>query len=182
MPVNEGPSTITVGSICYSCMHMAAGTCPYGNHQRNSALYFKGDIRGKCSEYTPILEAESKNKMKKNAKNMKDSQLNIEIYRKIMALNDQDAKKIVDYWDKLFPHEYSVQMATDEVETGPKGPQEKGPHGKGKGKGECKKEKNKDKHKDKDIKNWYKDTKTKAKEDGKRKNVFPEDFKNNTGE
>jgi len=180
MPVNEGPLTVTVGEICLSCVYYATGSCPYGNHKISSSLYFKGDIRGKCNEFSPIVEARS-NKMNKTAENMKDSQLNVELYRKIMALSDKEREKVIGYWDKLFPHEYSVDMATDDVETCPK---DMKPNKKTKKEFDSEKKEKKEevkneikKENDDNVKNWYKRP-TKKNDDGnKRKDVFSDGFK-----
>ena len=180
MPVNESPLTVTVGEICFSCAYYATGSCPYGNHKIASSMYFKGDIRGKCNEFSPIVEARS-NKMKKTAENMKDSQLNVEIYRKIMAVSDKERDKVIGYWDKLFPHEYSVDMATDDIETGPKNIENKD---KTEEKANCNKKekveedkKNDKKEKDDNVKNWYKKPSKKNDSEGKRKDVFSDGFK-----
>ena len=94
MPIRETPNTVTVGKICMSCGLLATATCPYKNHVRysqgQSPLFFKGDNRGKCCYYQPVQSAGGSESMQRTAKNMRDSEINVEIYKKIMALKDDE--------------------------------------------------------------------------------------------
>lgn len=107
------PNTVTVGHICLSCGLLSTGSCPYGNHSKTSVSQFKGDIRGKCSYYQPILEAKEKNQMIKTAKDMTDAELNIAIYKKIFAMDKTLREKTENYWELLFPKEYAEKMVDD---------------------------------------------------------------------
>lgn len=124
MPVEEGPNTVTVGTICYGCALYQTKECPYGNHNKTSAMDFKGDIRGKCNFYQPVYEllAQGNGKMQKlAASEMNDSQLNVELYRKVMAMSDEDRGKVFNYWKILFPEDYAEDMADDDIDSGQKG-------------------------------------------------------------
>lgn len=118
MPINETPNTVTVGSICFGCQYFLTKECPYKNHTRQSALFFKGDIRGKCSYYKPVLRAENKS-MRKTAEKMSDSELNVELYKVIMALSKGEQQHLYDYWIKMYKTapEFVKDMVTDDVET-----------------------------------------------------------------
>jgi len=103
-------SEVTVGAICLSCGLYSAFECPYNNHQKTSTLDFKGDIRGKCIYYHPIFTAGEDNNMQKTASQLKDSELNIELYRKMRKLSSKEIEKFIMYWDHMYPDSYSRQM------------------------------------------------------------------------
>ena len=58
--------------------------------------------------------------MKKTAKEMSDAELNVQLYRKIMALDQSERKKLSDYWTSIFGA-YGVEMVTDKNESAQKG-------------------------------------------------------------
>lgn len=177
MPINETPNTVTVGQICYSCILFASEACPYGNHKKTSSLEFKGDIRGKCSLFQEIVEAKSK-KMIKSAQQMTDDELNISLYRKIMAMSNKEKGKFIGYWDKLFPTEYAEEMGDESNKSKQKG------LNKGKDTEDLEKKEDKwnsqkkeDAHNTKKMKDWYKNPQKKENDNGKRKDQFPDTFK-----
>jgi len=123
MPVQETANTVTVGSICLSCALYATKTCPYGNHQRASVGQFQGDIRGKCIYYMPITEAKDNKMVKessidKESAILKESDLNISLFKKLYAMPDKQREKLFEFWDKIFPSDYAAEMVTDDIETG----------------------------------------------------------------
>jgi len=118
MPINETPNTVTVGKICLFCTFFATKECPYKNHNKKSITAFTGDIRGKCIFYDPIaVMANEGNKMVKQACNMDNSELNINLFKKVMSLNKTERKKLFDYWDYIYPSDYAEDMVTDDIET-----------------------------------------------------------------
>lgn len=162
MPVNETVNTVTVGRICLSCTFFATKECPYKNHDKQSITTFTGDIRGKCIFYDPIAEAAASREgaMIKKACDMKDSELNIDLFKKVMALTSKDRKKLFEYWDYIYPADYAEDMVTDDVETKQRGTGKKSV-------------------KPKDIKEIGKNKKNKSKKNPKwyGENKFPEPFK-----
>ena len=113
MPIKETPNTVTVGHICFSCALRATKQCPYKNHLINKVTAFRGDIMGKCCYYLPLVEAETENRMTKEAAMVTEAQLNVDLYRKISSLNDKQRKDLFDYWSHLFPKDYAKEMVTD---------------------------------------------------------------------
>ena len=107
------PNTVTVGHICFSCGLLSTNSCPYGNHTKTSVSQYKGDIRGKCSHYQPVLEAKGKSNMIKTAKEMTDAELNIAIYKKIFAMDEGLRENTEKYWEYLFPKDYAEKMVDD---------------------------------------------------------------------
>jgi hypothetical protein len=128
MPVDDG-SGVLVGEICESCIHLrpieGVAPCPYGNSQwPDKKTVFVGEDGtpgSKCHQYVNYddigIEA-GKTGMKKQASKMSESELNVNLYRKVLALDEKNRNKLFHYWDYLFPNEYAKQMVTDEVETG----------------------------------------------------------------
>lgn len=123
----EGLSVVTVGQRCLSCIKLQTNNCPYGNHLRidpSTKNYltttFVGDPgTNKCYYYEPIpeeIEIMSLNskKITKTAEKMRDSELNSELYRKIMSMSELDRKKFISYWD-FYDKDYSKEMADDVV-------------------------------------------------------------------
>ena len=115
------PNTVTVGNICLSCGLLSTNSCRYGNHNKTSVTQFKGDIRGKCSEFQPILEAKGKANMIKTAKEMTDAELNIAVYKKIFAMDKAIRDKTENYWHLLFPKDYAKKMVDDKNDSAQKG-------------------------------------------------------------
>lgn len=130
MPIDDG-SGVNVGSICEGCIHLrpmdGVPSCPYGNSQwPDKKLFFVGEDStpgSKCHVYKTYddigIEAKS-NSIKKNASKMSDSELNVSLYRKVLALDEKNQKKLYNYWDFLFPSDYAEDMVTDTNESGPK--------------------------------------------------------------
>lgn len=113
MPQNK-PSTITVGAKCFSCILYASKQCPYGNHlPGRTQLTFKGDVRGKCSYYIPIDAMANSSKNIKTAASMKDTELNVELYKKIAMLNKKQKEKLFHYWKILYGPKYADEMVDD---------------------------------------------------------------------
>lgn len=108
------PETITVGAKCFSCALYVSQQCPYGNHKRKHQTRFQGDIRGKCGYYFPIQTASGKSDMKKEASTMKDTELNVELYRRIAKLDNDQRAKLFNYWQKLYGPSYADKMVDDE--------------------------------------------------------------------
>jgi len=126
MPLsNKGtPNTVTPGQICYGCINLQAGTCPYGNKFGDSTLNFKGHPgSGTCEFFTPYPEQYAEgNKMKKvSAKDLKEAQLNMSLYKKVMALSESNRNRLFDYWKKIYDDDprYASELVTDYVETAP---------------------------------------------------------------
>lgn len=117
MPVNESPNCVTVGSVCLGCALLITRQCPYKNHLRTQVTQFQGDIRGKCTYYISAVEAKGERDMIKEANMIKESELNVSLYKKIFALNEHQRSKLFDYWGHIFPQEYAEDMVTDDVET-----------------------------------------------------------------
>jgi len=118
MPIkNETPNTVTVGFICYSCAMRATRQCPYGNHLIDKVTAFRGDIRGKCHYYLPLVEAEGNGNMMKEAAMISEAQLNVDLYRKMSSLTDKQRKDLFAYWSYVFPKNYAEDMVTDSNET-----------------------------------------------------------------
>lgn len=119
--VNKGLNTVTPGTICYSCIKLETKECPYKNKFGGSTLTFKGDPgTNTCSFYEPYpidTFASGEEKMIKTARNLKEAQLNMELYKKIAALDAQDAKKLLNYWSKLYPKDYAKEMVSNDNET-----------------------------------------------------------------
>ncbi len=128
MPINKGEK-INPGEICENCIHLrpAEGVppCPWGNSQwaDNKSVFVgedrtPGSLCGQFKTYEDIgIEANTMNMKKQSAKTLKDSELNITLYRKIRALDEKNQKKLFKYWEHLFPSEYAEDMVTDDVET-----------------------------------------------------------------
>lgn len=168
--------SITVGRICFSCALFSTGECPYGNHKRISELEYIGDIRGKCTFYQMIEMASGGAGMKKTAAEMKDSELNIELYRKIMAMDSKNAKGFIAYWSYIYPKEYAVEMADNTVETKQKHINE-GMDGKKREEKLRKEKSQKDKKKEEkkeNPKDWYKKQPKEKENTNKIKGKFPE--------
>jgi len=125
MPVvNKGTNVVTPGTICYSCIKLETGECPYENKYEQSTLTFKGDPgTNTCSYYEPYPEGTwdtygSGDKiMEKVASKMSEAQLNLALYKKIMALGGDQAKRLFNYWSRIYPPGYADDMTTDYVET-----------------------------------------------------------------
>lgn len=117
MAVNETPGTITVGQICLGCALLITRQCPYKNHLRTQVTQFQGDIRGKCTYYISAVEAKGERDMIKEANMIKESELNVSLYKKIFALNENQRNKLFDYWEHIFPKEYASDMVTDDNES-----------------------------------------------------------------
>lgn len=122
--VNKGENTVTPGTICYSCVKLETGECPYGNKYGQSTLTFKGDPgTNTCAYYESYPEdtwgawASGDENMKKMAEKMSEAQLNMSLYRKIIALDSNEAKKLFNYWSRVYPPGYSDDMTTDYNET-----------------------------------------------------------------
>lgn len=120
MPIYDRNNTVTVGHICLSCALYLQKICPYGNHLRAEengsprVLEFEGEPgTNKCHVYNPVVEANKNNKMIKSAKLMKESELNVALFKKISTLNQEDRKKLFNYWNYLFPDEFAEDMVTD---------------------------------------------------------------------
>ena len=124
MPIDDGTG-IMPGEACRACIHLVPENgiepCPWGNSKYpNKFTMFLGDdfiIGNKCHKYTTYddigLEAYKKTNMIKQASKMTDGQLNVSLYRKIMALDDKERKKIFKYWDYLFPSDYAREMVDE---------------------------------------------------------------------
>lgn len=125
MPVvNKGGNTVTPGSICYSCIKLETGECPYGNKYGQSTLTFRGDPgTNTCGYYESYPEgtwdtcASGDERMKKTASKMSEAQLNMALYKKIMGLGKDEAKRLFNYWSRVYPPSYADDMTTDYVET-----------------------------------------------------------------
>jgi len=122
--VNRGPNTVTPGAICYSCIKLETGECPYENKYGNSTLTFKGDPgTNTCNYYEQYPEdtwgamASGENEMKKTANIMKEAQLNMALYKKIIALSDNDANKLFNYWGRVYPENYAEDMVDEKNST-----------------------------------------------------------------
>ena len=122
--VNKGINTVTPGTICYSCVKLETGECPYKNKYGESTLTFKGDDgTNTCGYYEQYPEgtwdnfASGDKRMEKVASKMSEAQLNMALYKKIMALDQNDAKKLFNYWSRIYPPGYSDDMVTDYNET-----------------------------------------------------------------
>jgi len=156
MPINEG-NKILPGEICESCIHLrpmdGIPPCPNGNNlYPDHKSLFVGEDRtpgSLCGYYKTFedigIEAETSSMKREASSFIKESQLNMALYRKIRAMSDKDQKKFFKYWDYLFPSEYAEEMTTDKVET--KQREKRKPHKKN----EIKKEKDKDKSKFEDT-------------------------------
>lgn len=125
MPLNDGTG-VTPGEICLSCGLYMARECPYGNHNKVSTLMFTAEINGVCMLYQSVEEgfqvaySNIKNKIKKEAEMMTDSDLNVVLYRKIMALDDKNRKKLYNYWEYMFPkseNDFAKEMVSDKNES-----------------------------------------------------------------
>lgn len=127
MPVvNKGGNTVTPGTICYSCIKLETGECPYGNKYGQSTIVFKGDPgTNTCSYFEQYPEetwgvyAEGENKMEKYASKMTEAQLNLSLYKKVMALGENEAKKLFNYWSRVYPPSYADDMTEDENQSIP---------------------------------------------------------------
>lgn len=122
--VNKGENTVTPGTICYSCIKLETGECPYGNKYGQSTLTFQGDPgTNTCGYYEQYPEgtwdiaASGDEKMKKLASKMSEAQLNMALYKKIMALGQDQAKRLFNYWSRVYPPGYADDMTTDYNET-----------------------------------------------------------------
>jgi hypothetical protein len=123
-PVNKG-NGVRPGEICFSCGYYLSKTCPFKNHLKSSTLEFTTNrVDGLCLQYMEVEEdlsnvrvGENENKMIKNAALMKDSELNIELFKKIRALKEKEQKKLYVYWEYLFPKEYAADMVTNNNES-----------------------------------------------------------------
>jgi hypothetical protein len=132
MPINKG-NGVLVGEICKSCGQYAARTCRFNTYKIDSTLEYKTDRPDNlCMEYQPIeedlssIQLGSNEKMKKEARLLKDTELNIELYKKIKAMKDDERKKLFVYWEHLFPKDYAKEMVTDHNESAQKQPDSKG--------------------------------------------------------
>lgn len=121
MPVHETPNTVTVGHICLSCALYATKQCPYKNHLRPQVTQFQGDIRGKCTYYMSVAEANGDGDMIKEAKIIKEAELNVALYKKLYALDARQQEKLFSYWSYIFPQPYATDMVTDDNESTQKG-------------------------------------------------------------
>lgn len=179
---------VTVGEICKSCLQFAMQTCPYKNHLKTQTTSFQGDIRGKCTVFQPVEDMSTdvvydsiyagSNKMKKTAKEMKDSELNISIYRKIMAMDESERTKIVHYWSYLFPSDYANEMADEENHSKQKKP-DQGKKDKRKETTHKKNKENSREKKDKDqssTTNWFKNVRDKKENSQKNTGKFDDEF------
>ncbi len=119
--LHESPNCVTIGHVCLSCALFATKTCPYKNHERTQVSQFQGDIRGKCTYYMSVAEANGANDMIKEANVIKEADLNVAIYKKLYALSDSQRNKLFDYWGYLFPEKYAHDMVTDTNESKQKG-------------------------------------------------------------
>lgn len=127
-------NTVSPGHICLSCIKFAQGKCDWGNKPGQSVLTFVGDNRDKlsdCSKYIPldadlrVIHVSKENPMLKKAEKMKDSDLNMALYRKIRAMNDKQKEKLFVFWNSLFPTEYAAEMVDDENGTKAKNKEKK---------------------------------------------------------
>lgn len=113
----ETPNTVTVGHICFSCALRATKQCPYKNHLVDKVMSFRSDIRGKCCYYLPLVEAETENRMTKEAAMISEAQLNVELYKKIASMNEKQKKDFLSYWGHIYPEGYAKEMVLDDNET-----------------------------------------------------------------
>ena len=114
-------NSVTVGNICFSCGRYQVKQCPYNNHLKQSSLQFEGDIANKCSYYVSldedvIIECDNK-KMKKSSNKMTEKELNIALYRRVLAMEDKDRKKLWNYWSQIYPDDYANKMSDDKNES-----------------------------------------------------------------
>ena len=126
---------IMPGEICKSCIRLfpadGISPCPWGNskYPYKTTLYVgeDGTPGSLCHEYKTYedIGVESQKKTTLKVESMTDSQLNVEIYRKIQALKTKDMEKLFGYWHYLFPDDYAKDMVTDSNESEQRKPKTK---------------------------------------------------------
>lgn len=118
MPIHDGNS-VTVGEICFSCGLYQVKECPYNNHLKQSSLQFEGDISNKCAYYQSFdddIIIESQNNIKKTAQEhlkISEKELNMALYRRVLAMENKDRKKFCNYWSIIQPDDYAEKMSDD---------------------------------------------------------------------
>lgn len=134
--------SINPGEICKSCIHLTPAEgippCPWGNGEFVDEVgSFKttmfvgedGTPGSLCDHYKTYEDigvemVAHQNRIKKTAE-MTDSQLNVSIYKKIMALSEKERNKLFGFWNYIYPTEYAKQMVGDKNETEAKRPPKK---------------------------------------------------------
>jgi len=126
--------TVVPGHICRSCIKFEALQCDWGNKPEQSVLTFVGDNGDKlsdCSKYIAldadldVISAKKDNPILKKAQKMKDSDLNMELYRKIRALSEKERNHFFDFWKTIFSKEYAGEMCDDIISTKAKNNEDK---------------------------------------------------------
>ncbi len=124
-PVNDGTG-VTPGEICLSCGLYMVKECPYGNHKKVSTLMFTAEINGVCMQYQSVEDgfqvaySKKQKQLKKESKMMTNSDLDVSLYRKIMALDNKNRKKLYKYWEYIFPkneNDFAKDLVSDENES-----------------------------------------------------------------
>jgi hypothetical protein len=135
-------NAVLPGEICKSCIHLVPSDgippCPWGNGEcvdgdgNFKTTMFVGEDGSPgslCDNYKTyddigVEMVARQNSIRKTAE-MTDSQLNVQLYKKIMALNEKERKKLFGFWDYIYPTEYAKQMVGDKNETEQKKPEKK---------------------------------------------------------